>query len=409
MGVLIAFTGSHTIEQDGKQVSVTEGKLNGQDAEGRSIQDERIADALRSTHRILIAVDKFQTGFSEPKLLAMYVDKRLRGINAVQTLSRLNRPFPGKGPQLRATDAPPVFPFVVDFYDNVAQVLEAFTRYDKEALPETFVPKDLLLKLGGKIRAVALFSQETLDQVWTLWESRHAGADSAAFHALLNRVLDAFFGLPDDQARTGFRHLLRRFLYYWSAAHEVVTHELGPAERLTLSKQALLYAKLLPTLNDWSPSRDDQPPQHLRADHISFDDQDLQYVATQALLPVGSDDYADPREITVGQPRERRFKTLRELVDAFNQQHGGAATTGEDDTVDQLELAVEDAVESMAPAGTLDLEAFRRRLEPALRRSLRKAEDLERPLKRFIFADTDRFDTFANRVAEDSFALLKGA
>ena len=78
--------------------------------------------------------NKFQTGFDQPLLHTMYVDKRLAGVNAVQTLSRLNRTYPGK------TDT-----CVLDFADNAERVKEAFGRYyDQTSLAEATDPNELV-------------------------------------------------------------------------------------------------------------------------------------------------------------------------------------------------------------------------------------------------------------------------
>lgn len=414
VGVLIAFTGSHTDTDGEVQESVTEGSLNGKDAEGRPIQDERIADALRHTHRILIAVDKFQTGFDEPKLLAMYVDKSLRGINAVQTLSRLNRPFPGKGRRLRSTDPPPVHPFVVDFYDNTAEVLAAFAKYDKEAVPETVIPGDLLIGVADDIRSANLYSQETLDRAWDLWGRRSAltSTERNEFDALIIGVIDRFYGLPEDLDRIVCRYKIRRFLFFWSSAHEVVTRDVETGERLELEKQALLFAKVLKPFDDWNPGGDPQPAQRLRADHVSFEGQDLAFVAKHALLPSKDDDFADPREITVGTPKQRRLKTLEELVAAFNAQN--APAEGDDspplDVVERLEAAVVAAAAEVDSEGVVSLGEYRRRLEPALRKSIRSvAKDgaSRRELVKFTFADRDRFEALTDHLAEAEFEQLK--
>src|SRR5690625_1569927 len=68
-------------------------------------------------YNVMIAANKFQTGFDQPKLCAMYVDKKLQGVDCVQTLSRLNRTFPGKET------------FVLDFFNDPKDILEAFEPY----------------------------------------------------------------------------------------------------------------------------------------------------------------------------------------------------------------------------------------------------------------------------------------
>lgn len=115
--LLIAFSGLLT-EDEETNSKFTEEKLNG------GIGGAEIPRRLRKDHHILVVANKYQTGFDEPRLVAMYLDKAIRGIRAVQTLSRLNRPFPGKGKE----GMPPV---VIDFYNDPEQIYKAFREYDE--------------------------------------------------------------------------------------------------------------------------------------------------------------------------------------------------------------------------------------------------------------------------------------
>ena len=105
LGVLVAFSG--TVSDDGDEV--TEAKLN------RFPDTETAARFDTDAYRLLVVAEKFQTGFDQPKLYAMYVDKTLTGLAAVQTLSRLNRTHPDKDGT-----------FVLDFVNDATQIAEAF-------------------------------------------------------------------------------------------------------------------------------------------------------------------------------------------------------------------------------------------------------------------------------------------
>lgn len=80
----------------------------------------------RHDFRVLIVANKFQTGFNQPKLVAMYLDKKLSGVDAVQTLSRLNRTYPGKDET-----------YVIDFANEPQTILDAFKQYDDGAMLES--------------------------------------------------------------------------------------------------------------------------------------------------------------------------------------------------------------------------------------------------------------------------------
>lgn len=126
---------------------------------------------------ILVVANKYQTGFDQPLLVGMYVDKPLSGIAAVQTLSRLNRRAPGK------TDT-----YVLDFVNDSEQILESFRTYYEAAHIETESDPDLVADLISKLEAQHIFTWAEVDQVWADWSSRPTRASKK--HAQLTKHLE---------------------------------------------------------------------------------------------------------------------------------------------------------------------------------------------------------------------------
>ena len=104
--------------------------------------------------RILLVANKFQTGFDQPLLCGMYVDKRLAGIQAVQTLSRLNRCYPGKEE-----------PYVLDFANEPEEILAAFQTYYATAELSDTSDKEMILDLRAKLDALGLYDEYEIDTV----------------------------------------------------------------------------------------------------------------------------------------------------------------------------------------------------------------------------------------------------
>ena len=147
---LVAFSGE-VIDLDSGPDPFTEHskelnpKLSGQD----------IRTAFKSgDYQVLLVANKFQTGFDEPLLCAMYVDKRLGGIQAVQTLSRLNRCYPGKDQT-----------YVVDFVNDPADILAAFKPYYETAELSSVTDPDNVLTLKAKLDGQALYEPFEVDRV----------------------------------------------------------------------------------------------------------------------------------------------------------------------------------------------------------------------------------------------------
>ena len=141
---IVAFSGEH--ECDGTKVS--EASLNG-------FPSSRIADAIREEpYRFLICADKFQTGYDEPLLHTMYVDKMLAGIKAVQTLSRLNRAHPKKHDV-----------FVLDFMNDADTIREAFEPYYRTTVLADETDPDKLHDLQADLDGYEVYSKAQMDDV----------------------------------------------------------------------------------------------------------------------------------------------------------------------------------------------------------------------------------------------------
>jgi type I restriction enzyme R subunit len=144
MSTLVAFSGSLT-DETGE--SVTEVSANGRSDVAKAFREEGI-------YRVLIVANKFQTGFDEPRLMAMYVDKKLSGVATVQTLSRLNRIYPGKSA-----------PMVVDFRNTPASVQADFKLYYSDAHVEGDVDPNALYTIGERLDTAGLYTHEDMDAV----------------------------------------------------------------------------------------------------------------------------------------------------------------------------------------------------------------------------------------------------
>ena len=106
-------------------------------------------------YQVMIVANKFQTGFDQPKLCAMYVDKKLGGVECVQTLSRLNRMFPSKAE---------TGTFVLDFFNEPNEILEAFQPYYTTAKLEDVTDPDLIFDLSEKLRSSGIFTWTEVEQ-----------------------------------------------------------------------------------------------------------------------------------------------------------------------------------------------------------------------------------------------------
>ena len=178
LNTLVAFSGEvEDTESFDKPVSETSRDLN-PGLKGRSIRNAFSSEnGHRGEYAILLVANKFQTGFDEPLLCGMYVHKRLDGIQAVQTLSRLNRAYPGKDTT-----------FVVDFVNKGEDILKAFQPYYETAELADVSNPDSIYDLRAKLDAQELYATEDVDAVV---KAVLAGGKQARVDAVLRPVADA--------------------------------------------------------------------------------------------------------------------------------------------------------------------------------------------------------------------------
>ncbi|MFD1891952.1 type I restriction endonuclease subunit R [Ottowia beijingensis] len=153
IGTLVAFSGEVLDESTGEPVSERSAELNpGLDGKG-------IREAFNTAaFQILLVANKFQTGFDQPLLCGMYVDKRLAGIQAVQTLSRLNRAYNGPHGQKDTT-------YVLDFVNDPDEVLAAFKTYYETAELAGVTDPNLILDLKAKLDASGHYDEHEVERV----------------------------------------------------------------------------------------------------------------------------------------------------------------------------------------------------------------------------------------------------
>jgi len=143
---LVAFSGDVEDKDSGPQ-PFNERNMN-PGLKGRDLRDAFDTDE----YQLMIVANKFQTGFDQPKLCAMYVDKKLNGVDCVQTLSRLNRTYPGKEE-----------PFVLDFVNKPEDVLAAFKPYYRTAELSDVADPNLIHDLQEKLQAERIFTWQEVE------------------------------------------------------------------------------------------------------------------------------------------------------------------------------------------------------------------------------------------------------
>ena len=150
IGTLVAFSGEVNDNESGPDGFTENSKILNPNLKGRDIREAFKGDE----YQILLVANKFQTGFDQPLLCGMYVDKRLAGIQAVQTLSRLNRAYPGKDTT-----------YVIDFVNDPAEVLASFKMYHTTAELSNITDPNLVYNLRSKLDAAGHYDEFEVNRV----------------------------------------------------------------------------------------------------------------------------------------------------------------------------------------------------------------------------------------------------
>lgn len=179
IGTLVAFSGEVNDKESGPDAFTENSKTLNPNLNGRDIRDAFKGD----DHQILLVANKFQTGFDQPLLCGMYVDRRLAGIQAVQTLSRLNRAHPGKDTT-----------YILDFVNSSEEILAAFKTFYETAELEGVTDPNLVYDLRAKLDTSGHYDDFEVDRVVTVEMNPKAkqGDLVAALEPVVDRLLKRF-------------------------------------------------------------------------------------------------------------------------------------------------------------------------------------------------------------------------
>jgi type I restriction enzyme, R subunit len=233
--VLVAFSGEVTIknpEADNVGMSYTEPQMN--KIAGKPLPETKLSDEFdKPSYGLLIVAEKYQTGFDQPKLCGMYVDKVLTGVNAVQTLSRLNRSHDGKDNV-----------YVLDFRNTSEEIRKAFEPFYERTEAEPSDP-NVLFDAADQVRAYGVITDEELDAFLHHWATLEEVAQEKR-HAILSTSTQTAFTAAqqlDKDIRREFREALDRFVRFYGFLSQALPW-IPPATEVLYQFSKVLLARL---------------------------------------------------------------------------------------------------------------------------------------------------------------------
>ncbi len=204
--ILVAFSGA---VKDGDD-EYTQPMLNVR-KDGTHITDEQTKAEFHDNFNVLIVAEKYQTGFDEPLLHTMIVDKKLRGVKCVQTLSRLNRTCAGKNDT-----------FVLDFVNTAEDIQEAFQPFYQETSLSQEVNTDLIYKLQKELRGYNIYSDSDIEAFSSIYYStkKQDSTMLGKMTSALKPVADRYNGITTSD-RYNFRRQVRSFVKWYGYISQI--------------------------------------------------------------------------------------------------------------------------------------------------------------------------------------------
>lgn len=291
--------------------------------------------------RVLLVAEKYQTGFDQPLLHTMYVDKRLSGIQAVQTLSRLNRTHPLKDDT-----------FVLDFVNDPKEIQEAFRQYYEGSVMGEEVDPDRLYEVKAGLDASGIYLQTEIDafsQVFFAPKRRQSPGDHKSMNALLDKAVERFKQLQADEEEEAelWRGKLQAFRNLYGFLSQVIPYQDSDLEKL-FTYLRYLALKL--------PKRKSGPGYQFD-EEVELDYYRLQKISEGSIsLDQGYIKPLDgPREVGSGMVREESV-ALSRLIDIINQRFGGELNDADQLFFDQIaEVASQnESLQRAAEVNSLD-------------------------------------------------------
>jgi len=286
---IVAFSG----EPEYKGEKVSESKLNG-------FPSNSIADKIQEDpYRFLICAEKFQTGYDEPLLHTMYVDKVLSGIKAVQTLSRLNRAHPKKHDV-----------FVLDFQNDTETIEKSFADYYRTTILSKETDPNKLHTLKGELDKYQVYSQEQVDSLVELYLG---GADRDKLDPILNTCVAVYVTDLDEDGQVDFKGKAKAFTRTYDFLATILPYGVQEWEKLSIFLNFLISK--LP-----APIEEDLAKGILEA--IDMDTYRAEKKATIAIaLPDANAEIEPVPTSGVGHKPEPEMDKLSNIVNEFNQRY----------------------------------------------------------------------------------------
>lgn len=297
LGVLVAFSGTVKDNVTGTIKEYTEEGIN-------KISETELPDKFAGgEYQVLLVAEKYQTGFDQPLLHTMYVDKKLSGVKAVQTLSRLNRICAGK------TDT-----FVLDFANTKEDIEKAFQPYYQGTGVDTTTDPNVIYDIKNVLDSFLVYRESEIDAFSKIFFKnlkKQTNIDLSSLNAFVDPAVDRFKALENEQDKSDFKSALQKFIRLYSFLTHIIRLEDEKLHKFNA------YAKCL---SRKLPKGDSRVP-------VLDNDVVLQYYRIQKIYEGSISLIKEDRVLYggtsgTGLPLEEEIGTLSEIISKLNERLG---------------------------------------------------------------------------------------
>lgn len=335
--ILAAFSGVIKDPDDVEGTEWTETKLNG-------VSEAQTKQEFHDNGNILIVAEKYQTGFDEPLLHTMIVDKKLRGVKTVQTLSRLNRIHPDKEDT-----------FIIDFINTKEDILKAFQPFYQETFLEQEINTDLIYKTQRLLRKFKVYEDEDIKKVNDIYFDEDKRKDNKIQSAITNALLPVQKQYNDlnQEGRYQFRKLCRSFVKWYGYITQVI--RMFDKDMHSEYIFCSYLAKVLP--------EDPTVPFDL-GDKVKLEYYNLKKTFEGSIELDNVKGMYEPAKLKNPVKTTDVFSPLEQVIDKINEQYKGAFTEGDKVVITTLHQKLKDNKKLMNAAKTDGKQIFVKNIFP---------------------------------------------
>ncbi len=327
---LVAFSGTVV---DDYNISYTEAGMN-------RFGEKELPDKFdTSEYQILLVAEKYQTGYDQPLLHTMYVDKKLSGVKAVQTLSRLNRVCPGKEDT-----------FILDFANEREEILNSFQPYYEQTILSETTDPNQLYDLKTKLDNFQITRQSEIDafcKVFFKSKESYTTKDHAQLNAFIDPAVDRYNALEKPEDQEDLKHTLTAFLRLYAFLAQIMPFQDIELEKFYAYGRLLLNKLPRKALSEKFKLGDEVALEYYRLQKMSEGSIELEKQEVGELPPT--------REVGTKKEKEE-LAPLSEIIQILNEKFGTDFTEADKLFFDQIEeeLVEDETLSKQAKINTVE-------------------------------------------------------